>query len=143
MAGGKKNDVRHRPTAQKTESPQRSFGYDYSKDYSDKSWPYHHGKLDRGAKLILIVFPITIISGIAYVWYSSTVRARLYTPLDQPKVVPTVDAMSAESNALRYWGSYKSGLYFGMKTRHPDATSVGKSFDIGQTFEICVTRAAR
>ena len=122
--GKKTTEIRHRSQSAKLKDT-ATFGYDYSKDYADKSWPYFSGKLDRSGKVILIVFPLVIISGITFVWYSSNVRARLWTPLDKPRIVPVVNDMIGKDSNLRYWGTYRSHLYFGLKTRHPQATVVG------------------
>ena len=124
-----KKSVRKRPAPADGTSPKSknlsSFKHDYSKDYADPKWPYHHGGMDKGAKFLIVAFPLVIISGIAYVWYNAHLKELIKTPLDAPKIIGP-HATSALEDPARFWGTYRSGLYFGMKTRSPKSPVVGK-----------------
>ena len=110
-------------------NPLSKFKHDYSKDYADPKWPYHHGGMDRGAKIVLIVFPLAILSGILYVRHYAELRDRVITPLDVPKIIGPL-ATSAAEDPARFWGSYRSGLYFGIKSRTPKSPVFGKNFPV-------------
>lgn len=107
-----------------TKAGRTKFGHDYSKDYQDPSWPYAKGQMDKGAWIILILTPALVISAIGYYRYQDYMRELVRTPLDAPLVVGT-DATSVVQDPERFWGTYRSGLYFGMKTRSPRSPVVG------------------
>ena len=104
--------------------PKGKFGHDYSKDYQDPSWPYARGKMDKGAWIILILTPTVIFAAIGYYWHQDRMREMVRTPLDAPKMIGNT-ATSALEDPDRFWGSYRSGLYFGLKTRSPRSPVVG------------------
>ncbi|ELT88875.1 hypothetical protein CAPTEDRAFT_181793 [Capitella teleta] len=80
--------------------------------------------MDRSSKIILVLFPVAIICGILYVHHHAQLRDRIKTPLDAPKIIDPL-ATSAAMDPHRFWGSYRSGLYFGLKTRSPQSPVVG------------------
>lgn len=49
---------------------------------------------------------------------------RVHTPSDLPKVL-SEDAFSPKTNPDLYWGTFRSNLYFGMRTRNPKSPVVG------------------
>eukprot|EP00794_Sanderia_malayensis_P005748 gene5748-6451_t len=59
-----------------------------------------------------------VIAAVQYWSYVSI--ARLYTPLNEPKM-----SIDSEEDISRLWGSYRSNLYFGMRTRTPDSLMFG------------------
>ncbi len=130
--GGRKQAARRRFDLNKSSSGKhekngtKTFGYDYSKDYSDPKWPYLHGRMDRGAKLLLIIFPLCVISAITYVWYSAHLRDMVRTPLDAPKIIS-----ANTSNEDMLWGTYRSNVYFGLKARSPRSPVFGKAMYMG------------
>ena len=117
----RKNAVRRRGNSDRD---LKSFKHDYSKDFSDPNWPYNKGKLDRTGKMVLIVFPVIMVSAIVYVWYNASLQERVRTPLSAPKMISS-NATSVAENPERFWGTYRSGLYFGMKTRTPQSPVAG------------------
>lgn len=67
---------------------------------------------------------ILLVAVGAYFWYASMLQNMVRTPLDVPKVV-SADDTSSVVDPERFWGTYRSGLYFGMKTRSPHSPVVG------------------
>ena len=102
---------------------EKSFKHDYSKEHADKTWPYRYGKMDRSAKVLLFLFPLLVISGIAYMRYMSHLRSLVNTPLNVPLIIKPADTLK---DAEKFWGTYRSGLYFGMKTRSPQSPVAGE-----------------
>ena len=98
----------------------KKFKHDYTKDYADKSWPYHHGKMDKGAKVIVVLFPIFVTSILWYFYNNAQLRDMVRKPLSTPTVVE-----QNTTDMERFWGSYRSNLYFGMKTRTPKSPVTG------------------
>jgi len=70
--------------------------------------------------LILISLVLAIVGHFVFQYWTSS---RLYTPLDAPKAV-LYEPFNAESNE-RLWGSYRSNLYFGLRTRTPESLLFG------------------
>lgn len=111
--------------ASKTKSKSKSkFGHDYSKDYSDPNWPYAKGNMDRSAWIVIILTPTIVLSALVYYRYLEYMREQVRTPLDAPKMIEP-GATSALEDAERFWGTYRSGMYFGMKTRSPHSPVMG------------------
>lgn len=105
--------------------PLSKFKHDYTKDYADPKWPYHYGGMDKGAKFLLVAFPLAIICGITYVYHNAQLKEMIRRPLYAPKIISPM-ATSAIEDPDRFWGSYQSGLYFGLKTRSKQSPVVGK-----------------
>ncbi|XP_077992555.1 mannosyl-oligosaccharide glucosidase-like [Glandiceps talaboti] len=61
---------------------------------------------------------------LSYMWYKHVLAARVSSPLDSPRVIGP-DATSAKESPERFWGSYRPGVYFGMKTRSPQSLVTG------------------
>ena len=100
------------------------FAYDYSKDYTDPKWPYAQGRNDKMGKLVLIITPIIISVIITYVWYADYTRTYVVRPLPFQNVIDK-NATSSFVNPERFWGTYRSNVYFGLKTRTPHSPVVG------------------
>ena len=108
----------------------RKYAYDYRKEYSDPKWPYLHGRMDNCAKFLFVTFPLLVIYGIYTVWLNAALRNMVNTPLGVAQIIsPT--ASSAQVDPERFWGSYRPGVYFGLKTRSPHSPVVGmyREFD--------------
>ena len=69
-------------------------------------------------KVILVV---TLVCIVAYLAYKGYLETRLTTPLNVPHAV----IRSGLAVPSRFWGSYRPGLYFGMKTRSPSDLLTG------------------
>jgi len=75
--------------------------------------------------LILLAGVVAVLAVAAYYWYTSVVRDIVRTPL-QAQRFSEAALSQAQHDMERFWGSYRSGLYFGMKTRSPRSPVVGK-----------------
>ncbi|EDO39813.1 predicted protein [Nematostella vectensis] len=67
---------------------------------------------------MLIAVPACIFA--TYAVWNYRRAARLCTPLDAPKVID-----SSKADARRFWGTYRSNLYFGLRTRSPKSLMLG------------------
>jgi hypothetical protein len=73
----------------------------------------------------LILIPVTLVVGVCLSWlYNNWLAGRINTPLNEPKIVDELSYTSPE-NLDRYWGTYRSNLYFGLKTRSQNPFQVG------------------
>ncbi|XP_022094370.1 mannosyl-oligosaccharide glucosidase-like [Acanthaster planci] len=61
---------------------------------------------------------------IGYLWYKDVLAKRVTTRLDAPLVIEE-DASSAAKSPERFWGTYRPGVYFGLKTRSPHSLVTG------------------
>lgn len=102
----------------------KTFGHDYSKDYSDPNWPYAKGKMDKGAWFLITATPVILATIIAYFYIRDSYREMVRQPLDVPRIISD-NATSAAVDPSRFWGTYRSGTYFGMKTRSPNSPVTG------------------
>ncbi|RZF44964.1 hypothetical protein LSTR_LSTR001925 [Laodelphax striatellus] len=68
-----------------------------------------------------IVACLTCIGIAAHIGYKGYLETRVNTPFDDVKMV----SRSGLDVPEKYWGSYRPGVYFGMKTREPQAPVVG------------------
>ena len=57
-----------------------------------------------------------VVGVCAYYGYRGYLETRVNAPFAAPAVV---DRTGAASSPLRFWGSYRPGVYFGLKTRSP------------------------
>ena len=65
---------------------------------------------------------IAVIAVVSWFVYQGYLETRVNSPLSEPKaVVPS----AAKDFPDRYWGSYRPGVYFGMKTREPGSLLAG------------------
>ncbi len=51
-------------------------------------------------------------------------REMVRKPLDSPKMIADGASLAA-NDPDRFWGTYRSGVYFGLKTRSPHSPVVG------------------
>ena len=125
-SSGSGGDDRPSPPAKvgRAAAGKSKFAHDYSKDYSDPNWPYAKGKMDKSAWLVIILTPTIVISALMYYRYLDYMKELVRTPLDVPKVIGS-SATSALEDPERFWGTYRSGAYFGMKTRSPRSPVTG------------------
>lgn len=68
---------------------------------------------------------VIMVSVGAYFWYDSWLQNLVRTPLDAPKLI-TTEMTSSAMDPERFWGTYRSGMYFGLKTRSPHSPVFGK-----------------
>ena len=67
------------------------------------------------------LFVVTLVCIVTYLAYRGYLETRLTTPLNVPHAV----IRSGLSVPKRFWGTYRPGLYFGMKTRSPSDLLTG------------------
>ncbi len=72
-------------------------------------------------KLLLVVFSAATVAAIATIFGISYLESRPNSRLNSPAVTqtPAEGATAASVSPDRFWGSYRPGVYFGMKTRSP------------------------
>jgi len=66
---------------------------------------------------------LLVVAVVVYNWYSSVIRDIVRTPLQAAKI--TESSLINQQDMSRFWGTYRSGLYFGMKARTPHSPVVG------------------
>ena len=64
---------------------------------------------------------VAAISVVAWFVYQGYLETRVNTPLHEEKAVVT----SLQAKSDRYWGSYRPGVYFGLKTRDSESLLAG------------------
>ena len=70
-------------------------------------------KEEEGGGSMYLMAGIVSLVAVGYFVYQGYLETRVNTPLDYPKVV----RQSGLDVPDRFWGSYRPGVYFGMKTR--------------------------
>lgn len=59
-----------------------------------------------------------------YFWHNKLLRELVITPLNVPNILERNSSLPV-TNPDRFWGSYRSGVYFGMKARSPTSPNFG------------------
>jgi mannosyl-oligosaccharide glucosidase len=73
----------------------------------------------------LLLIPLGIAAGFVLSWvYNSWQGGQVNTPLNVDRIV-AVSSYTSPKNLDRYWGTYRSNLYFGLKTRSENPLNVG------------------
>ena len=67
------------------------------------------------------VFGVVAIGIVSWFVYQGYLETRVNSPLAESKVTIPISPDFPE----RYWGSYRPGVYFGMKTREPHSLLAG------------------
>ena len=87
-------------------------------EVAERSTRVRRGKREEegesGGKMFLMAGLVSLVA-VGYFVYQGYLETRVNTPLDYPKVV----RQSGLDVPDRFWGSYRPGVYFGMKTRSP------------------------
>ncbi|XP_071518454.1 mannosyl-oligosaccharide glucosidase isoform X2 [Panulirus ornatus] len=71
--------------------------------------------------LLYMTFAGVVILVVAYFLYVGYMETRINTPISAPKVITKSGLAVPE----RYWGTYRPGIYFGTRTRHPTSIVTG------------------
>ncbi|XP_022663582.1 mannosyl-oligosaccharide glucosidase-like isoform X2 [Varroa jacobsoni] len=79
------------------------------------------GLFDNKFKMFIVFNISLLICVLGYVWHLHKLQSEIVTPLDSPKMV----SKAGLDVPNRYWGTYRSQLYFGMKNRHRDPVNFG------------------
>lgn len=141
----KRNNVRQKhgndkglpPTGEQTAAENeiktkiRSKMKKHGSDYRRKKPNGNNLNINMAVTMLVLSFVVVAVAIYAYYWYISTLRERIRTPLEVPKLEAIIDGIANDETDLndtnRIWGSYRSGLYFGLKTRNPNSPVVGAS----------------
>jgi mannosyl-oligosaccharide glucosidase len=68
----------------------------------------------------LLIIPLVILLGVfGSIYYNFWLASFVNMPLNEPAIVNETD-YKAPANLDRFWGTYRSNLYFGVKTRSPN-----------------------
>jgi len=94
----------------------------------DRRRRHQHG--DSGhqfglTSMVAVAGVLAVLAVAAYYWYMAVIRDIVRTPLQTQRFGDAVPSQS-QQDMERFWGSYRSGLYFGMKTRSPRSPVIGK-----------------
>ncbi|KAK4308772.1 hypothetical protein Pmani_019554 [Petrolisthes manimaculis] len=87
---------------------------------SDRRRSGHHGARWCPALLYMTCAGMVVLA-VAYFLYVGYMETRINTPIATPKVVGSTGLAVPD----RYWGSYRPGVYFGMRARHPTSPVTG------------------
>uniref|UniRef100_A0A6A7G1H0 Mannosyl-oligosaccharide glucosidase n=1 Tax=Hirondellea gigas TaxID=1518452 RepID=A0A6A7G1H0_9CRUS len=71
--------------------------------------------------VMCVTLASSVILGVAYFLYLGYLETRINTPLSSPKVVSKEGLQVPD----RYWGTYRPGVYFGTRVRHPTSPVTG------------------
>jgi len=103
--------VRHRSASSSTNSsdkrPLKASHHRRPKNNSKSSSNWN--------KLMLITAPILVVI-VLYLSWQGYLETRVNTPLKAPLAV---ERQGLNASPERFWGSYRPGVYFGLKTRSP------------------------
>lgn len=86
---------------------------DSSKDHTDRNrFPRRRGKESSFKPFLFVaaVLGVPLCLLVAYKLWNYRLSARLYTPLNVPLVIN-----KTEMDMSRFWGTYRSNLYFGLR----------------------------
>ncbi|XP_067124411.1 mannosyl-oligosaccharide glucosidase [Centruroides vittatus] len=109
---------------------QRRGGKASTNSHGGSGHPLHSKLSNKGTNqqkwniklLIFVMFNVIIVlSSIVYLYFSHQLENIVITPIDSPKIIENHGLNVPE----KYWGSYRGGLYFGLKTRTPKSLVVG------------------
>jgi len=74
--------------------------------------------------MLAVAGVVAVLSVASYFWYVAVIRDIVRTPLQTQRFGDA--APPSQQDMERFWGSYRSGHYFGMKTCSPRSPVVGK-----------------
>ncbi|XP_068230220.1 mannosyl-oligosaccharide glucosidase [Palaemon carinicauda] len=81
--------------------------------------------------VVFVIFAGIVILAVAYFLYLGYMETRINTPIAAPKVVKKFGLAVPE----RYWGTYRPGVYFGTRTRHPTSLVTGMMWFVAGHFQ--------
>ncbi|XP_071090232.1 mannosyl-oligosaccharide glucosidase-like [Haliotis cracherodii] len=95
-----------------------------SKSYSRPSQKSSKSPGGLLTKLAISAVAAGVVLVIAYMRYQTSLKSAVKTPLQSPTILAD-NSSSAAENPDRFWGTYRSHMYFGMKTRSKASPVVG------------------
>ena len=78
----------------------------------------------RNIAWVIICLLTIMLGATVYIRYKIHLEELIITPLNVPKMIAE-NASSAEVSPEKFWGTYRSNLYFGLKTRSPTSPVMG------------------
>lgn len=95
-------------------------------DYQDKYSRKHKDNDYMKCNIPMIIYAVVIVFFAVFgnFVYNRMTEIRSVTPLDIPRI-NSENAPGKNSNSELFWGTYRSNLYFGMKTRSPHSPVMG------------------
>ena len=82
-------------------------------------------KLSSQFALLFLTGVVVSVGAGIYIWYITTLRDMIRTPLAVPRMI-SPNATTPAVDSERFWGSYRPGVYFGLKTRSPMSPVFGR-----------------
>ena len=113
-------DARHPPGKKSTKSS------------SSKSKFKRNGPSASTMLILAIIFLCS--AGVGYMWWRHYMRSRLYTPIVARRMTSR-SGLGDMGDIKRFWGSYRSNLYFGFRTRSPHSLMLGLMWFSGQSYD--------
>ncbi|KAG0724760.1 Mannosyl-oligosaccharide glucosidase [Chionoecetes opilio] len=81
--------------------------------------------------VLYVTCAAAVVVAVIYFLYVGYVETRVNTPIASPKVV----TRSGLDVPERYWGTYRPGVYFGTRTRHPTSLLTGLMWFVSGHFQ--------
>lgn len=81
-------------------------------------------KIPSGSTLLILFVVLCFLGGLGYAWWKHYKKSRLYTPIVARRIISRSD-LGDMGDIRRFWGSYRSNLYFGLRTRSPNSLMLG------------------
>ena len=96
------------------------------KQMKDRKKQFESTNYAKNIAIFSVGFLIAVIVA-GYFWQMKLMKELVITPLNVPNIIDK-NSTSPASNPQRFWGSYRSGVYFGMKARSPSSPNFGNVF---------------
>ncbi|XP_071828540.1 mannosyl-oligosaccharide glucosidase-like isoform X2 [Apostichopus japonicus] len=116
-----------RSSSNSSTSSKKSRSSSNSSNSSSKMKPTLNKKTKKRPQQLFKLFLLAIALStlpIIYGLYTFHKRAQVATPLNAPRIIHE-GSSSPYASPERYWGTYRSGVYFGLKTRRPNSPVTG------------------
>lgn len=89
-------------------------------------------KIPSGSTILILVAVLCFFGGLGYAWWRHYQKSRLYTPIVARRMISRSE-LGDMGDIRRFWGSYRSNLYFGLRTRSPKSLMLGLMWFSGQS----------
>lgn len=106
-----------------TTVPTARLRFSKAKNAHAKNHPFVFSHPYAVAIAFFVLLAVSLLGFLGYQLYIWYLAGMVKTPIALPGVIASYD--STESSSSLFWGSYRPGLYFGMKHRSPGAVQMG------------------
>lgn len=89
-------------------------------------------KIPSGSTILILLAVLCFFGGLGYIWWRHYKQNRLYTPIVARRMIARSE-FGDMGDIRRFWGSYRSNLYFGLRTRSPNSLMLGLMWFSGQS----------